>query len=140
MQYAFVLEREPDGGCIGFPALPDCVGEGNTEANPQLPRPPPDAVKRSVQLHEALMSRDPFPRFRLGPEATHCGRIGAGYCDFNAEGPTFQRNGTVGCLSVRVCHSHAINMGCPEPIGKPASSGPNFRLAHLSQWELSGLY
>jgi hypothetical protein len=115
MQYTFVLEQEPERGCIiCTPALPDCVGEGDTEANPQLPRTPPDAVKRDVQFHKALMPRDPFPRFRLGPEATHCGRIGAGYCDFNAEGPTFQRNGTVGCLSVRVCHSHANQYGMPR--------------------------
>ena len=103
MRYTFVLEHEPDGGCIiGSPPSQIVPARAIPEANPQLPRPPPDAVKRGVQFHKALMPRDPFPRLRLGPEAAHCGRIGAGYCDFNPEGPTFQRNSTVGCLSVRV--------------------------------------
>src|ERR1700720_4007602 len=82
---------------------------------------PPHAVKRRVQFYETLMPRNPFPRFRRGPEATHCGRISTGYDDLNAERPIFQRNGTIGCPGVRVCHSHALYMAWRVPIGNPAS-------------------
>ena len=77
---------------------------------------PPHAVKRRVQFYETLMPRNPFPRFRRGPEATHCGRIGTGYDDLNAERPIFQRNGTIGCPGVRVCHSHALYMAWRVPM------------------------
>jgi hypothetical protein len=63
--------------------------------------------QKAFQFYETLMPRNPVPRFRRGPEATHCGRISTGYDDLNAERPIFQRNGTIGCPGVRVCHSHA---------------------------------
>ncbi len=88
--------------------------------------PPPHAFERRVHFHEALMLGDPFLRLRLGLEAAHSGRMGAGYADFNTKGSIFQRNGAIACPSVCVRYGHGILYGPSGAHRKPGNDGPKF--------------
>jgi hypothetical protein len=110
---------------------------GNLSPRRSRRRSPPMGARSGVLLllDETLMLCNPVPRFRLGPEATHRGRVGPWDGDLNTEVPLFQRNGAVGRLSVRVCH--ALYIGKPSGVVTTKSTRQRLRgVPTARDWEL----